>query len=226
MNCKKTSLTLGMVTALAIGITIVFASPLSATTVMAEDGGMMTSSSSPSPSYSLQQPGGISAQSGAIKPGIYARGTIASLQNDKDGKPAWIVSGLWRGTITNTTASSGAAAMSSTASNTTTTSEKNQSNITFNAIFDMVRLNGSAWHTHQISNFSVTSMTPPDQKANVYNGTATITMKDGPVNGVPISIRTLNHNVQSIWVDPTKTMNHFGNTPIYGTITQDVTVTK
>jgi hypothetical protein len=66
----------------------------------------------------------------------------------------------------------------------------------------------------------------PNEKTVVYNGTATITMKEGPVNDVPLSIRTLNDNVISIWVDPAKTMNHFGNMPIYGTIKQDVLVRK
>ena len=51
-------------------------------------------------------------------------------------------------------------------------------------------------------------------------------MKEGPANGVPVSIRTLNDNVISIWVDTAKMMNHFGNTPIYGTITQDILVRK
>ena len=90
---SKISLTLGMVTALTLGIAIIFASPLSATTNM--DGGMMMSTP-PSSSYSssAQQPGGISGQSGTLQPGLYASGTIASLQNDKDGKPAWLVAGL------------------------------------------------------------------------------------------------------------------------------------
>ena len=61
----------------------------------------------------------------------------------------------------------------------------------------------------------------PDKKTVVYNGTATISMKEGPVSSIPISIRTLNDNVISIWVNPAKTMNHFGNTSIYGTITQE-----
>ena len=42
MNSKKTSLILGMAVALTLGIAIMFASPLSATTNM--DGGMMMSS--------------------------------------------------------------------------------------------------------------------------------------------------------------------------------------
>jgi hypothetical protein len=214
---SKTSLTLGMATALTLGIVIIFASPLSATTNMG--GGMMMSTP---PTYSQQQPGGgIPSQSGIIQPGLYARGTITSLQNDKDGKPAWLVSGLWRGSLTNITSG---VMMSSSVNN--TTSKKNLPTATFNAVFDMVMLNGSALHKHQISNFTLTGMSMPNEKIVVYNGTATITMKEGPVNEVPLSIRTLNDNVISIWVDPAKTMNHFGNTPIYGTITQEVLVRK
>jgi hypothetical protein len=209
MNSKKTSLTLGMATALTLGIAIMFASPLSATTNMG--GGMMMSP--PSSSYSSpqqQQPSGMLGQSNIIQPGLYASGTIASLQNNKDGKPAWVVSGIWKGSLTNMTSAS----------------QKNLPTATFNAVFEMVMLNGSALHKHQISNFTLTGMPMPNEKTVVYNGTATITMKEGPVNDVPLSIRTLNDNVISIWVDPAKTMNHFGNTPIYGTITQEVLVRK
>jgi hypothetical protein len=219
MNSKKTSLTLGMVAALTLGIAIIFASPLSATTNM---GGGTMMSPPPSPYSSPQQPGGISGQSDIVQPGLYARGTIASLQNDKDGKPAWIVSGLWRGSLTNM--SSATAMMSSSANS--TTSKTNLPAATFDSVFNMVMLNGSALHKHQLSNVTLTGMSMPDKKTVVYNGTATITMKEGPVNDVPISIRTLTDNVISIWVDPAKTMNHFGNTPIYGTITQEVLVRK
>src|SRR6187200_3433103 len=221
MNSKKTSLTLGMATALTLGIAIMFASPLSATTNMGGGSMMM---SPPSSSYSSpQQSSGMLGQSNIIQPGLYASGTIASLQNDKDGKPAWVVSGLWRGSLTNLT--SGAAMMSSSSAN-NTTSKMNLPTATFNAVFNMVMLNGSAMHRHQMSNFTLTGMAMPDKTTTVYNGTATITMKEGPVNGVPISVRTVNDNVISIWVDPAKTMNHFGNTPIYGTITQEVIIRK
>jgi hypothetical protein len=120
---------------------------------------------------------------------------------------------------------SSAAMMSSSSAN-NTTSKTNLPTATFNVVFNMVMLNGSALHKHQISNVTLTGMSMPDKKTVVYNGTATITMKEGPVNDVPVSIRTLNDNVISIWVDPAKTMNHFGNTPIYGTITQEVLVRK
>jgi hypothetical protein len=217
MNSKKTFLTLGMAIALTLGIVIIFASPLSATTSIDSSSGMtmMLSPPPPSSSYSVQQQhGGIPAQNDIIQPGLYARGTIASLQNDKDGKPAWLVSGIWRGSLTNMT------------SNTMSSLLKNLPTATFNAVFNMVMLNGSALHKHQISNFILIGMSMPNEKTVVYNGTATITMKEGQVNDVPLSIRTLDDNVISIWVDPAKTMNHFGNTPIYGTIIQDVLVRK
>ena len=60
----------------------------------------------------------------------------------------------------------------------------------------------------------------------VYNGTATITMRLEPVPDVPISIKTMDNNAVSIWVDPTKINNHFGNTPIFGTITKLLKVEK
>ena len=186
-----------MATALVLGIVIIFASPLSATTAMGQSAGMTMS---PPPSPLQQQPSGIPAQGNNIlQPGVYARGTIASIQNDKDGKPAWVVSGLWRGTLTNMTS---AAAMSSNANNTTTTTKNNLPTATFDAVFNMVMLNGSALHDHQISDFKLTGMSMPTEKTAVYNGTATITMKKGPVNGVPISVRTLSDNVISIWIDP------------------------
>jgi hypothetical protein len=215
MNSKKTSLTLGMAAALTLGIAIMFALPLSATTNMG--GGMMMIAPP------QQQPGGIPGQSNILEPGLYSSGTIASLQNDKDGKPAWVVSGLWRGSLTNMTSS---AAMMSSSSANNTTSKTNLPTATFNSVFNMVMLNGSALHKHQISNVTLTGMSMPDKKTVVYNGTATITMKEGPVNDVSLSIKTLNDNVIGIWVDPAKTMNHFGNTPIYGTIAQEVLVRK
>jgi hypothetical protein len=66
----------------------------------------------------------------------------------------------------------------------------------------------------------------PDNTTTVYNGTATITMRQGPVPNVQVSIKSIESNVLSIWVDPTKINNHFGNTPIFGTIEKLVTVNK
>ena len=36
---------------------------------------------------------------GLMKPGEYAAGTVASIQNDENGNPTWIISGLWKGSL-------------------------------------------------------------------------------------------------------------------------------
>src|ERR671939_363895 len=47
----------------------------------------------------------------------------------------------------------------------------------------------------------------PITKSNstMFNGTATLTMKNGPVTDVPISIKLMNGHAISIWLDPLKT---------------------
>ena len=46
-----------------------------------------------------QQKQGYSPQNTMVQPGLYAFGTIASLKNDENGNPIWIVSGLWEGSL-------------------------------------------------------------------------------------------------------------------------------
>jgi hypothetical protein len=91
-------------------------------------------------------------------------------------------------------------------------------NATLNSKFNMVMTNGSAMHDHEIYDFTLTDMSMPNDSTAVFNGTATITMRQGPVPDVPVSIKAMENNAVSIWVDPTKIQNHFGNTPIFGTI--------
>ncbi|MGA8082707.1 MAG: hypothetical protein WB988_12675 [Candidatus Nitrosopolaris sp.] len=112
-------------------------------------------------------------------------GTIASLQNGKDGKPEWILSGAWE------------------------FRSINSSTPTFNATFNMVMLDGNAPHKHTITDFKMIG-------GPAKNGTATVSLKKGPVSSVPISIKLMGPIAMSLWIDPTKTENHFGNTPIYG----------
>src|ERR671922_1022706 len=50
--------------------------------------------------YSQQKQGGYSHHGKMMmQPGLYAFGTIASLQNDENGNPTWIVSGIWKGSL-------------------------------------------------------------------------------------------------------------------------------
>ena len=167
-------------------------------------------------------PSGMGMEQQQPGPGQYAGGTIASIQNDEGGTPAWILSGLWKGALTN-------ADKSNQDFSTPTVSNNKNDNLptaSLEAEFDMVMLNGSALHQHSIYNFTLADISKVDDKNYQSNGTATVTMKDGPVNNVPLSIKSMNNNVISIWIDPTKVNNHFGNTPIFGLIQQDIVIKK
>jgi hypothetical protein len=137
--------------------------------------------------------------------GNYKFGTISSVQLDKNGKPEWILSGHWKSNLLNMS-----------------TSSSNQANTSFTPVFDasirMVMVNGSALHTHAVTGFNLTKMTSPDKNTKEFNGTSTVSLKMGPVTNVPISIKFAGNDVISIWLDPTKINNHFGNTPIFGTV--------
>jgi hypothetical protein len=162
-----------------------------------------------------------------MQPGLYAFGTIASLQNDENGNPTWIVSGLWKGSLSMSNKTQGGEANQTIATATNASvATGSLPNATFYSKFNMVMTNGSAMHDHEIYDFTLTDMSMPDKTTTVYNGTATITMRQGPVPNVQVSIKSMESNVLGIWVDPTKISNHFGNTRIFGTIEKLVTVNK
>jgi hypothetical protein len=171
-----------------------------------------------------QQKQGYSPHNKMMQPGFYAFGTIASLQNDETGNPTWILSGLWKGSLTNKT--QGGEGNQSTATTNASTATVNLPNATLHSKFNMVMTNGSAMHDHEVYDFTLTDISMPDNSTTVYNGTTTITMRQGPVSDVPISIKAMDSNAISIWVDPTKINNHFGNTPIFGTIAKLINVEK
>ena len=169
-------------------------------------------------------PSGMGMEQQQPGPGQYAGGTIASIQNDENGAPAWILSGLWKGALTNTPDKSNQDFSTPTVSN--NNDDNNLPTASLEAEFDMVMLNGSALHQHTIYNFTLADIMKIDDNNYQANGTATLTMKDGPVTNVPLSIKSMNNNIISIWVDPTKVNNHFGNTPIFGLIQQDIVIKK
>ena len=171
-----------------------------------------------------QQKQGYSPQNTMVQPGLYAFGTIASLQNDENGNPTWIVSGLWEGSLTNKT-QGGEGNQTATTTN-ASTATASLPNATFHSKFNMVMTNGSAMHDHEIYDFTLADISKPNNSTIVYNGTATITMRQGPVPDVPISIKAMDNNTISIWADPTKVNNHFGNTPIFGIIAKLLNVEK
>jgi hypothetical protein len=171
-----------------------------------------------------------------MKPGEYAAGTVSSIQNDENSNPIWIVSGLWKGSLimdisnkgvdiqsTNSTNLTASSITTPTILNNTTT---NLPIASFKSIFSMIMANGSAMHKHSIYNFILTEMSMPDNNTSEFNGTATITMKDIPIQSVPVSIKILDDNVISIWADPIKLNNHFGDTPIFSSVMKYVLIKK
>lgn len=131
-------------------------------------------------------------------------GIISSLQNDELGEPAWMVTGHWM--MTNDTA----------ASNETETSSTNITD--FYAGFQMIMLDGTAGHSHEIYNFTQDGDSMTDSTGNVttVTGTSTVTMREGPVEDVETEITVSQGKVVAIWLDPEALDNHFGDTPIYG----------
>jgi hypothetical protein len=90
----------------------------------------------------------------------------------------------------------------------------------FYATLHMVMLNGSAMHNHEISNFIQTGEATFDSSTNstTITGTATITLREGPVPNVPTTIEIAQDRVIAISPDPAAVENHFGDTPIYGIV--------
>jgi hypothetical protein len=87
----------------------------------------------------------------------------------------------------------------------------------FKSGFEMIKTDGSSRHTHIISNFNLKGSSI-NGNALILTGTATVSMKEGPVKDVTIRTTLLNQGALNISLDPVKTSNHFGNTPIYGTV--------
>jgi len=98
----------------------------------------------------------------------------------------------------------------------------NSSFPTFNAAFEMVMTNGTDPHNHTITDFKMTSGPTKKGIATTYNGTATLTVRPGYIfqnatlTNIPISIKLMGPIAMSIWGDPARTKDHFGNTSIYG----------
>lgn len=141
-----------------------------------------------------------------------AAGNIASLQNNASGRQAWLVSGNWQLLIFKPRIEE---------------NKTKPATVTFDSIFDMVGLNGAAKHEHtmSISDFNLTNvnnfMNNTDHVlTTIFNGTSTVTMTESSQNNVLTSIKVMDKGTISLWVDPSKINNHFGNTPIYGIISK------
>ena len=137
---------------------------------------------------------GTTTAQAASKPLI---GQISSVQLDNSSKPAWIQSGVWvmRGNVNSSTP------------------QVNQ----FYARFEMIKPDGTAMHKHMVYKFQQSNGSMQGTTISI-NGTATVTMPQGPVTGVPVSIKIFNQKLIGIWIGPDKVNGHFATSPVYGTI--------
>ena len=87
----------------------------------------------------------------------------------------------------------------------------------FNATIHMVRLDGNVLHEHEISNFTQNSVSHTGDAITTFNGTFSVSMREGIANDVPGYIQ-FTGDLVSIWLDPTVLENHFGPTPIQGMV--------
>ena len=124
------------------------------------------------------------------------KGSITSNTNNGNTTgPAWILGGVYK------------------------FSNLNSSSPAFNSTFYMIKIDGTANHTHSIYDFKLAGQPTVDNTTNsaMYNGTSTVTMREGPTNNVPTQINVLGDHAISIKLDGSVIDNHFGSQPIFGT---------
>lgn len=151
----------------------------------------------------------------------FSFGPIASIQNDESGQqPTWVVVGFWRGNLfsfneTATTTTTTETTMENSEGNNNTSSQTAPA--VFNANLRMIMLNGSAPHTHVITNFVLSDVSSNENGTMTYTGNSTVSMPETPFVDVPTTI-TVSGEIISIFPDPSAVNQHFGSTPIYGVI--------
>lgn len=132
-----------------------------------------------------------------------AIGNIANIQFDSSRSPAWINSGIW--------------VMRASFGQNSTEPES----VWLMSKFAMVKPDGTARHMHTIYGFQPSEFTTEQNNTiHVVKGIATVTMTDGPVSDVPLTIKVFNGSVIGLWIGPDKVDSHFGSDPIYGVLSE------
>ncbi len=87
----------------------------------------------------------------------------------------------------------------------------------------MVKTDSSENHKYRISDFRLINSSIHPKVATI-NGTADMRLASSMLKDVPVSIRLMDRGsgdkTVSIWIDPVRVENHFGNTAIYGIVTK------
>ena len=132
----------------------------------------------------------------------YVFGPITGLTQDNNGTIDWVLAGVWRASLPNSTDAS---------SNTNSSS--------FNAAIEMIRPDGTGRHTHTVTDFTLLNSSQSDTNSTFYNGTSTVSLVKGPAIDIPTSVTLSNQSIISIWLDPESVDHHFGDShTIFGIV--------
>ena len=134
----------------------------------------------------------------------YVFGPIAGITEDENDSTEWVLAGVWRSSLPNST----------------DISNNNTNGTSFNAAIEMLRPDGTARHTHTLTDFTLLdSSSEYGSNSTIYNGTSTVSLADGPALDIPTSVKLSNNNIITIWIDPQSVDSHFGDSSnIFGVV--------
>jgi hypothetical protein len=122
-------------------------------------------------------------------------GPITGITEDENDSTEWVLAGIWRSSLPNST----------------DVSNNSTNGTTFNAAIEMIRPDGTARHTHTLTDFVLSnSSSESSTNSTIFNGTSTVSLAEGPALDIPTSVKLSNNNIITIWVDPESVDNHFG----------------
>jgi hypothetical protein len=127
-------------------------------------------------------------------------GPIVSLQFSSDGDPTWIVSGRWRVDVNYDPKG---------------TLPLNISNVNVSLV--MVSSDGEITQRFKLSELKPAALSYDNTTDTLtQNGTLKVTRGSQPIDDVGANLKLINREVFIISLDPSKTKDYFGSSPIYG----------
>ena len=134
----------------------------------------------------------------------YVFGPITGITEDENGSTEWVLAGVWRSSLPNST----------------DVSNNNTNGTTFNAAIEMLRPDGTSRHTHTLTDFTLlNSSSESGSNSTIFSGTSTVSLAGGPALDIPTSVKLSNNNIITIWIDPQSVDSHFGDSSnIFGIV--------
>jgi len=127
-------------------------------------------------------------------------GPVNSLQFSSDGNALWIVSGRWR--MEADFDKTGIVPMALK---------------TFNVTLVVIPTDGSKTQRYELSDFKQDTISYDNKtKTSSIKGKLTMISKAQPIENIGVDLKLINKNILTITLDPTKTRDQLGETPIYG----------